>query len=257
MTNSFFIPSDTKPGKSKISSLLKSLGFIERTSTPLWSYTYTRLRVDQVDFRDDYYDDADWIYDTEFETKWGIRVSLHAQHKPNHKSLFQALTVIIAQIYESDEIYINANGQDIPGPTIEPNLALDWESVSSAGITFDSGTEERARAELPSRDEPKIDSEGDDRIAQEITQMPDDEFNDLPEPASTPQLVQVSVEEEDDEGWGDDEDDWDDDEDDEDEDDDDDDDDDEDDDEDVWGSEVEDDEVEDGGEDFNGIVTWD
>lgn len=256
MTNSFFIPSDTKPGKSKISSLLKSLGFIERTSTPLWSYTYTRLRVDQVDFRDDYYDDADWLYDTEFETKWGIRVSLHAQHKPNHKALFQALTVIIAQIYESDELYINANGQDIPGPTLEPNLALEWESVLLAGTIADSEGEERASAELLIPDVPKNNKESDDRIAKENADPVireeavevDDMYEDFPEP--TPTLIQVEAQDEDedddDDDWGDDDDDdWDDE--------------DEDEEEDVWASDEEDDDTtdDDDGESFNGIVTWD
>ena len=129
MTNSFFIPSETKPGKSKIASLLKSLGFIERTSTPLWSYTYTRLRVDQVDFRDDHYEDAEWIYDTDFDNNWAVRITLHETHKPHHQALFQALTLIASQVYETDDIYLNAKGQEVPGNSIQPQMALDWESV--------------------------------------------------------------------------------------------------------------------------------
>ena len=257
MTNSFFIAADTKPGKSKISSLLKSLGFIERTSTPLWSYTYTRLRVDQVDFRDDYYEDSDWRYDTDFETKWGVRVSLHQTHKPHHKSLYQALTLIISQIYESEELFINADGQDVPGASIEPNLVLDWESVVLATkaqvtelkVSTDEGDESRVSESdewLAMGGSPVDPSQAEQQVkSRQFNDLPTEEENTTYEddiPHSIPTLVQVEAEDDDD--WGDD-DDWDDD------------DDDDDDDEDAWATDdsEEDSDGEDGN--FDGIVTWD
>lgn len=127
MTQSIFIASETKPGKSKITSLLKAVGFVERTATPLWSYTYTRLRVDQVDFRDDYYEDSDWLYDTDFDTKWAIRVSLHATHKPHHKALWKSLSLIIAQIYDVQTVFLNQSGTDVPGEEINAEIIVDGD----------------------------------------------------------------------------------------------------------------------------------
>ena len=255
MTNSFFIPSDTKPGKSKISSLLKSLGFIERTSTPLWSYTYTRLRVDQVDFRDDYYEDVDWLYGTDFDTKWGIRISLHGTHKPEHRSLYQALTLIIAQIYETDVLFVNAKQQDVPGAEIEPNDVLNWDSVSAA------------TSAIPPE---QISIQSQDEAPESLPVKVEDDDMYLPEPTSGSQLVQVSVEEDEaDDDWGDD-DDWDDQEDEEEEDEEEDEVEDEDEDEDesytsddeeedLWGSEEQENQTQDDGEEahFDGIVKWD
>jgi len=259
MTNSFFIPSDTKPGKSKISSLLKSLGFIERTSTPLWSYTYTRLRVDQVDFRDDFYEDAEWLYDTDFETKWGLRISLHATHKPEHRSLYQSLTLIIAQIFESDILYVNANQQDVPGAEIEPNDVLNWDSVITA-------TSARPPKEDDNQDESFEEQDGDSQSlswnevkSKSLPGRVDGDNDYLPETPPSPQLVQVTVEDDDDDDDDDDEwddDGWDDDEEEEEE---------EyppqeeDEEEDLWGSEEQEDDSSDDEEqgDFDGIVTWD
>ena len=281
MTTSFFIPSETKPGKSKIAALLKSVGFTERTSTPLWSYTYTRLRVDQVDFRDDFYDDSDWLYDTEFETKWGVRISLHETHKPQHNMLWRAIALIVSQIYETDELYSNAEGTDVPGGLVEPDLILNWERepVIATPVVEHQTTEETDRFDELPTNEPLP------RQLRPVVVELEEEEQFLPEPEpepAQPVLVQVAVDTEDDDDdddWGDyDEDEW--------ADDDDDDDDEEsevepfdddgeeignpsedwvkgldgaDDDEDIWNDGDED--VEDGADDedgnFDGIVTWD
>ena len=242
---SIFIPHETKPGKGKIASLLKSIGFVERTSTPLWSYTYTRLRVDQVDYRDDFYDDSDWLYETDFDTKWAVRVSLHTKHKENHKALWHSLALIISQVYDIEELYTNAPGTDVPGPSVEATkLAVGTFPAKESSEEL-KGLVEMAVA--PTRD---------------LENKTEDEY--YPEPSvevvPAPQMQQPTqpIEEddweadEDEDDWDDDEDDWGDDE--------------EvqtlelkpveNDDEDPWGEDFDDDD-EDEEEDFDGIVTWD
>ena len=248
---SIFIPHETKPGKGKIASLLKSIGFVERTSTPLWSYTYTRLRVDQVDYRDDFYDDSDWLYETEFDTKWAVRVSLHTQHKENHKALWHSLALIISQVYDVEELYINAPGTDVPGPSmVATKLAFEAK---------ESPKEIKEMVEMAVQPTPVVENKTEDEYYPEPT------VEVVPEPQPQQPLEPVVEDDWGDDGdeddWDDDEDDWDDDEDDE-----------------VqtlelkpvqseevdpWEDEFEDDEDDDEDDDdddeddFDGIVTWD
>ena len=246
---SIFIPHETKPGKGKIASLLKSIGFVERTSTPLWSYTYTRLRVDQVDYRDDFYDDSDWLYETEFDTKWAVRVSLHTQHKANHKALWHSLALIISQVYDFEELYTNAPGTDVPGPSVEATkLAVGAFTVK------ESPEEIKELVEMAVKPTPVVE----DKTEDEYYPEPTVEVVPEPQPQQPPQPVEEDDwgDDEDEDDWDDDEDDWDDDDDDvqtlelkpvqseE---------------EDPWEDEFEDDEDEDEDDegDFDGIVTWD
>ena len=247
MTQSIFIASETKPGKSKISSLLKAIGFVERTATPLWSYTYTRLRVDQVDFRDDYYEDSDWLYETDFDTKWAVRISLHKTHKPHHAALWKSLALIVSQVYDVQTVFVNQNGSDVPGQEVSSEVLLDGpkDLPETVKETVEEALEESAPPRPPAQESaPPPAPASEDAPAQE-----DDDF--YPEPEV--RLVSITPPEEDsddeDDDWGDD---WDDEiqfeedseEDDED-------------DEDLWPDEEEDEEEDDGDEDFDGIVTWD
>lgn len=245
---SIFIPHETKPGKGKIASLLKSIGFVERTSTPLWSYTYARLRVDQVDYRDDFYDDSDWLYDTDFDTKWAVRVSLHSQHKENHKALWHSLALIISQVYDVEELYTNTPGTDVPGPSVEATkLAVGAPNVK------ESAEELNELVEATLEPTPVVENETEDEYYPEPTIQVVSE----PQPQQPPQPVEEDDwgddEDEDEDDWDEDEDDWGDDEEvqtlelkpvenDE---------------EDPWEEDFEDDDDDDEEEDFDGIVTWD
>lgn len=247
---SIFIPHETKPGKGKIASLLKSIGFVERTSTPLWSYTYTRLRVDQVDYRDDFYDDSDWLYETEFDTKWAVRVSLHTKHKENHKALWHSLALIISQVYDIEELYTNAPGTDVPGPAVEAT-----KLGSEAFTTKETPEELKELVETAVMPTPVVENKTEDEYYPEPT------VEVVPEPQIQQPTQAIEEDDwrddEDEDDWDDDEDDWGDDEDEEvqtlelkpvqsEE-------------EDPWEEEFEDedDEDEDDEEDFDGIVTWD
>ena len=177
-----------------------------------------------------------------------MRISLHTQHKENHKALWHSLALIISQVYDVEELYMNAPGTDVPGPSVEATkLAV------GAFTTKDSPEEIKELVEMAVQPTPVVENKTEDEYYPEPTV----EVVPEPQPQQPPQPVEEDDwgDDEDEDDWDDDEDDWDD-----------------DDDvqtlelkpvqseeEDPWEDEFEDEEDEDEDDegDFDGIVTWD